>query len=147
MKCPNCHQAEMVTDVRSLTHSYKGNRLEIPNVSGQFCGACDEAVLDADTSRRVSGEMVAFNKQINAAFVEPSFVSRVRKKLALDQRQAAQIFGGGVNAFSRYETGKTKPPVPLLQLLFLLDRHPELLAEIKAGPSFQSDTDKPQRVP
>lgn len=25
----------------------------------------------------------------------------VRKKLALDQREAAEIFGGGVNAFSR----------------------------------------------
>lgn len=147
MKCPNCNQTELVAEVRTLTHSYKGNHLDIHNVRGQFCRACDEAILDADTSRRVSGEMVAFNKQINAAFVEPSFVSRVRKKLALDQRQAAQIFGGGVNAFSRYETGKTKPPVPLLQLLFLLDRHPELLAEIKEGPCFQSDTDKPQRVP
>jgi hypothetical protein len=27
----------------------------------------------------------------------------VRKKLKLDQREAAAIFGGGINAFSRHE--------------------------------------------
>ncbi|MDO9052424.1 MAG: type II toxin-antitoxin system MqsA family antitoxin [Gallionella sp.] len=35
-----------------------------------------------------------------------------RKKLSLDKREAAEIFGGGINAFSRYENGKTKPPWP-----------------------------------
>jgi len=41
--------------------------------------------------------------------------------------------GGGLNAFSRYETGKTKPPLALVKLLRVLDRHPELLAEVKAS--------------
>src|ERR1700691_4202296 len=51
----------------------------------------------------------------------------------LDQREAAQIFGGGINAFSRYENGKTKPPLSLVKLLKVLDRHPELLNEIKVA--------------
>jgi HTH-type transcriptional regulator/antitoxin MqsA len=50
-----------------------------------------------------------------------------------DQRQAAAIFGGGPNAFSRYENGKTKPPVALVKLLMLLDRHPKLLNEVHPG--------------
>ncbi|HEX9174301.1 MAG TPA: type II toxin-antitoxin system MqsA family antitoxin, partial [Telluria sp.] len=41
------------------------------------------------------------------------------------------LFGGGVNAFSRYETGTTKPPLALVKLLKLLDRHPDLLAEVR----------------
>jgi HTH-type transcriptional regulator / antitoxin MqsA len=57
----------------------------------------------------------------------------VRKKLALHQREAAEIFGGGVNAFSRYENGKTKPPLALVKLLKVLDRHPDLLAEVKSA--------------
>ena len=32
-----------------------------------------------------------------------------------DQRQAAELFGGGVNAFSRYENGKTKAAAGLGQ--------------------------------
>ena len=56
----------------------------------------------------------------------------VRKKLHLDQREAAEIFGGGANAFSRYENGKTKPSLALVKLLKVLDRHPDLLGEIRA---------------
>jgi len=42
-------------------------------------------------------------------------------------------FGGGTNAFSRYENGKTKPPLALVKLLMVLDRHPSLLNEVRAG--------------
>ena len=63
--------------------------------------------------------------------IRPSFIDFVRKKLALDQREAGEIFGGGVNAFSRYENGKTKPPLALVKLLKVLDRHPDLLDEVK----------------
>jgi HTH-type transcriptional regulator/antitoxin MqsA len=76
--------------------------------------------------------MLAFNKQVNASMVDPEFIVSVRKKLNLDQREAAELFGGGVNAFSRYENGKTKPPIALVKLLKLLDRHPDLLPEVKA---------------
>ncbi len=60
---------------------------------------------------------------------DSAFIVRVRKKLALDQRQAPAIFGGWPNAFSRYENGKTKPPLALVKLLMLRDRHPKLLNE------------------
>lgn len=74
---------------------------------------------------------VEFNKGVNAAAVEPGFIARVRRKLELDQREAATLFGGGVNAFSRYETGRTRPPLALLRLLRVLERHPDLLEEIR----------------
>lgn len=133
MKCPACGAAKLVRDTRDLTHTYKGETTTIPDVTGQFCPACVEAVLDADESARVSAAMLDFNKQVNASIVDPVFIASVRKKLALDQREAAEIFGGGVNAFSRYENGKTKPPLALVKLLRVLDRHPELLGEVKAN--------------
>ena len=117
MKCPNCGKAELVANVRDMPFVYKG----------------DATVFDAATSRAISAEMKAFGKQVNAAIVDPSFISTVRKKLDLDQREAAEIFGGGANAFSRYETGKTKPPLALVKLLKVLDRHPDLLAEVRMG--------------
>ena len=57
----------------------------------------------------------------------------MRKKLNLGQRQAAEIFGGGVNAFSRYENGKTKPPLSLVKRLKVLERHPDLLNEVRTA--------------
>jgi HTH-type transcriptional regulator / antitoxin MqsA len=132
MKCPSCGAAELVHDSRDMPYTYKGESTITPGVMGEFCPACDEVVLDASESTRVSAAMLEFNKQINAAIVDPGFIANVRKKLALDQREAAEIFGGGINAFSRYENGKTKPPLALVKLLRVLDRHPDLLSEVKA---------------
>ena len=73
-----------------------------------------------------------FQRQVNSAFVDPDDIARVRRKLDLDQRQAAELFGGGVNAFSRYENGKAKPPLALVKLLKVLDRHPAF--SVKSGP-------------
>ncbi|WP_343632158.1 type II toxin-antitoxin system MqsA family antitoxin [Roseateles sp.] len=133
MKCPVCGAAELVQDTRDMEHLYKGNATVIPDVVGDYCPACDECLMEPAESDRVIRAMNDFEKQVNAEAVDPSFIVRVRKKLALDQREAAALFGGGVNGFSRYETGKTQPPLSLIQLLRVLDRHPSLLDEIRAS--------------
>jgi len=131
MKCPSCGRAKLVRDTREVPYTYKGEATTMHAVRGDFCPACGEGVLSAAESSRVSAAMLEFNKEVNAAIVDPAFIARVRKKLALDQRQAAAIFGGGPNAFSRYENGKTKPPLALVKLLMVLDRHPNLLNEVR----------------
>ena len=133
MKCPCCGAAELIHDTRDTPYTYKGETTTIPAVTGDFCPACGEGLFDAQTSRKISAEMRAFGKQINAGIVDPAFISAVRKKLRLDQQEAAALFGGGANAFSRYENGKTKPPLALIKLLKVLDRHPDLLAEVRAA--------------
>ena len=133
MKCPVCGAAELIQDTRDLPYTYKGETTMIASVTGDFCPACAESILGAAESDRVMREMHTFNKQVNASIVDPGFIASVRKKLSLDQREAAEIFGGGVNAFSRYENGKTKPPLALVKLLKVLDRHPDLLSEVKAA--------------
>lgn len=133
MKCEHCDNAELIHDVRDISYTYKGETTLLPLVDGEFCPSCDESILGPAESRRTMDLMLAFNKQVNAAAVDPQFIAAVRKRLLLDQRQAAEIFGGGVNAFSRYENGKTKPPLSTVKLLKLLDKHPELLPEVIAA--------------
>ena len=48
-------------------------------------------------------------------------------------KRSCRNFGGGINAFSRYENGKTKPPLALVRLLKVLERHPELLNEVRSA--------------
>jgi HTH-type transcriptional regulator/antitoxin MqsA len=133
MKCPVCGAAELIHDTRDQPYTYKGETTVIAAVTGAFCPACAESILDAAESNRVMREMRAFSKQVNAAIVDPGFIASVRKKLNLDQREAAEIFGGGINAFSRYENGKTRPPLALVKLFKLLDRHPDLLNEVRTA--------------
>ena len=133
MECPVCGAAQLIHDTRDLPYTYKGETTVIPAVTADYCPACGESITDMAETERVMREMQAFNKQVNAAIVDPAFIVSVRKKLDLGQREAAEIFGGGINAFSRYENGKTKPPLALVKLFKLLDRHPELLGEVRAA--------------
>lgn len=133
MKCPVCGGADLIHDTRDVPYVYKGETTLISGVTGDFCPACAESILDPAETNRVMKEMRQFAKQVNASIVDPLFITRVRKKLDLDQKEAGELFGGGVNAFSRYETGKTRPPLALVKLLRVLDRHPDLINEVKAA--------------
>ncbi len=116
-----------------MPYTYKGESTTIPAVTGDFCPACGEVVLTREHGDRYSEMLGHFQRQVNAAYVDPAYIATMRKRLDLDQRQAAEIFGGGVNAFSRYENGKTKPPLALVKLLKVLERHPDLLNEVRAA--------------
>ncbi len=133
MKCPACGAAELVHDTRDFPYSYKGKSTIFPQITADYCPACGESLLDAAASDHLMQQMRAFNIQVNTATIPTEFIADVRKKLRLDQREAAEIFGGGVNAFSRYENGKTTPPLALIKLLRLLDKHPDLLDEVRAN--------------
>lgn len=132
MKCPNCGGAELVQDTRDVPYTYKGARTKIKAVTARFCPACSEYVATMGEAQRISEEMLAFQRKTNAKRVDPGFLRGVRRKLGLGQKEAGVLFGGGVNAFSRYEKGDIQPPVATVQLLRVLDRHPELLDEVRA---------------
>jgi HTH-type transcriptional regulator / antitoxin MqsA len=132
MKCPVCGGAELVHDMRTVSYTYKSKTKDIHGVEGEYCPSCGEVVLDRLNGDRYSETVRAFQRKVNEEIgVDPVFIARVRKKLNLDQKEAGRIFGGGSNAFSRYERGQSKPPVALIKLLAVLDRHPELISEVK----------------
>lgn len=90
LKCPVCGAAELVRDTRDIPYTYNGESTVIPDVTGDFFPACGESVLDMAQSVRVGEAVTAFNKQVNAAIVDPKFISVVRKKLSaadVDQEQ------------------------------------------------------------
>lgn len=130
MSCLEC-EGSTVHEKRNMPYSYKGDNTLIVAVEGDYCVDCGEVVLDLAESRRVSAAMLEFNKRVNAGIVPPEYITAVRSKLGVNRREAGEIFGGGPNAFSRYESGKTNPSIPLVMMLKLLDKHPDLWDEVK----------------
>ena len=132
MKCPTCGTGKLVQAVRDFPYAYKGKKTAIKAVKGRFCGnrKCRDVVMDMGESVRTSKEMLEFNKKVNAGLTPIDLLTRVREQFNLTQQQAAKVFGGGANAFSRYESGNTRPPVALVKLFKVLNRHPELFKEI-----------------
>ena len=135
MKCPTCEIGNLVAGVRDVPYTYKGKKTVLKAVKGRFCDhrKCREVVMDKDESARASREMLEFNKKVNAELTPIDLLTQVREQLKLTQQQAARVFGGGPNAFSRYESGKTKPPVALVKLFKVLSKHPDLFEEITEG--------------
>ena len=54
-------------------------------------------------------------------------VRRIRKKLALTQKEAGRLIGGGVNAFQKYEAGDILISSGVSNALRMLDRNPDNL--------------------
>lgn len=85
MKCPVCGAAKLVRDTRDLPYTYKGETT-ILKTTGDFCPACGESIHDKEDSERVMREMQVFSRQVNAAIIDPAFIVKARKKLALRER-------------------------------------------------------------
>ena len=77
MKCPVCGAAELIHDTRDLPYTYKGETTTIPAVTGEHCPACSEVILDREHGDRYSEWIGVFQRQVNAAFVAPSFITDV----------------------------------------------------------------------
>jgi len=131
MKCPVCGEVELIHATRDMPYTYKGETTIIAQVEADWCDACGEFLAGPEESSRVMEAMARTRQHINARDGNPELIKHVRKQLRLTQRQAAKIFGGGPNAFSRYEKGDTDAPTALIKLFQLLQKHPELAEEIK----------------
>ncbi len=126
--CPLCGAGTLHDGVKTITQEYKGHLFSSEN-HGAFCDHCVDGFVEFDGAEEAT--WLDFRDRVDAA--EAAELRRIRKKLKLTQLEAAQLAGGGKNAFSRYEHGQAKPVAAVVNLFRLLDRHPELLGELKSG--------------
>ena len=127
-RCSDCGNGVLKKGSKALSVEYKGKSFTIDQ-PGEYCTACDEGIITGadmkETEKRVHDMRAAVD-----GYLTSDEVREIRTRLGLTQHAAAEIFGGGPNAFSRYERGEVRQTRPLDQLLRLLDRHPEHLHEL-----------------
>ncbi len=130
-ECATCYTLDMVYGSWDIVRNFEGVSLTVPGVEGWFCLACGELEFDTPESARSFLEQVRVRQQQERAR-QADELRAIRRRLKLTQRQAAELFGGGANAFSDYERGTTRPARSTVLLLHLLDHHPELLKELRS---------------
>lgn len=124
--CPLCAVGTLADGIRQCAQPYKGHTFHSKE-KGAFCNHCGDGFVEFEQANEAA--WLVFRSTVDAACATE--LANIRKKLKLTQQQAAQIAGGGKNAFSRYERGVTKPVAAVVNLFRLLDRHPELLREVR----------------
>ena len=132
MKCPACGNSEMVTKIKDETLTYGGQSVTLHSMKGDFCSTCGEGIWAEESYLRYTETQAALIRAVKGDVAAD--IRRIRKNLKLTQTELSKVVGIGKVAFSRYERGETRPPGPLVKLLKLVERHPDLLAEM--SPTF-----------
>ncbi len=127
-RCPVCRGGSLERKSMVQRFVYKGRKFKYEQ-PGLYCQSCGEAVLDNSDMEAVEPLLFDFRAKVDG-YLSTGEVRRIRRKLKLTQKEAGELFGGGHNAFSRYESGLSRHPKSTDALLRLLDRRPELLKEI-----------------
>lgn len=127
--CPFCGNESYYHQTKQITLRYKSIPIVIKQ-PGYWCDECKEGVIGGEDRKATQKERQSLRAQIDG-LLTPDKIKEIREELKLTQLSACHIFGGGVNAFSRYERGETPIPRATSQLLLLLKKHPSLLIEIK----------------
>jgi len=126
--CPVCFQGTLRRRVRRIAMDYKGRLFE-QEQPGDWCDVCGEGILNGEDLQATEPAWLAFRDAVDRE--EGQALARIRRKLKLTQAEAAKLTGGGKNAFSRYERGEVRPLPAVLNLFKLLDKHPELLDDLR----------------
>ena len=128
MKCPECG-APMVRETRRVELQYQDATSSV-NLDGWWCTKCSEGILDGKALMKEERAFKTLKAKVDDV-LPPAEVVRIRERLGMSQRQAAQLLGGGVNSFHKYEKGEAAVSTSMSQLLRLLDLHPELVRELE----------------
>lgn len=129
-QCSACGARNMAFAVRDQSMPYKGETITVTGLPGWHCPDCGESEFTSSAdAERFEKDVAAAMLQIDAS--QAKELRTIRKHLGLKQAEAAEIFGGGVNAFSEYERGIRQPAKSTVLLLKLLNRHPDLLPEVR----------------
>jgi HTH-type transcriptional regulator/antitoxin MqsA len=125
--CAECGSGKLTRFTDESVPLHDGT--QVAGLSGVRCADCGEVYLDAASQARfvAAGDARVLAKRNE----DRAMLVRVRKKLNLTQREAAHLTGGGHNAFSRYERGEASPLPAVVNLFRLLDKHPNLLNEVR----------------
>ncbi len=127
-KCPICDGNLQYTK-KMTKHSYKGHTKSFEQ-SGDFCKSCGEGFLSPKDLRSTKEKIINFHRQVDH-LLSTDELKRIRKKIGLKQQEASELFGGGIRAFSKYETAKSNQSKPLDILFRLMDNNTLCLDDIR----------------
>ena len=119
-ECPICGNNKITRDIRNAVFEYKGQKITIKQ-PGLYCDECGEAFYDSNDIKATKKELADFKRKVDNLLTSQE-IKRIRKKLSLTQKNASLLFGGGVRAFYKYESGEINQTKSVDLLLRLLDR-------------------------
>lgn len=127
--CPSCEQGLLSPFHDRETFTYKGQSFTLENLEFSKCDTCGTQMVIPAQERRNSARVRDEFRKIDG-YLTGEEIKAVRKRLNFTQIEASTLFGGGVNAFSKYERSEIVQSKAMDRLLRLLDTHPDALQSL-----------------
>lgn len=118
MHCGFCGKDELQSVTETEHFQYRDKSLEVDGYSYSVCAACGEEVVTPD-QMKINQRLVADAKRRADGFLASAEIRQLRDRLALSQADAGKVFGGGPNAFYKYENGEVMQSQAVDRLMVL----------------------------
>lgn len=128
--CPNCEEGSLRLATYADTFKNGNSTIEVAGLECYVCDHCD-AGPQFEQQIRSNHLRVANAKRRAAGLLEGAAIRAIREQLRLSQQDAAQLFGGGANAFSKYERGEVVQSDSMDRLLRMGAMYPLLVEELR----------------
>lgn len=127
--CPACERGTLSARRGDDVFTFDGEQLVARNNEFSLCDFCEEEIVTEEQGRRNECRF-ADVKRAHMGLLSSSEIMRIREELGITQREASEVFGGGANAFSKYERGEVLQSRAMDLLLRLARDCPEARREL-----------------
>lgn len=127
--CPLCEEGNLHEEQEEIQISYKKSLINV-QTKHSVCDCCEVEQLTTEQARQNKRASIAAKKHAEGLLTGKE-VQALRKKLNLDQKTAAQLFGGGSKAFSKYENDDVMQSEAMDNLMRIALKRPDTLEILK----------------
>lgn len=108
--------------------SYKGSLLSI-SMEYSVCNECEREFVSKQQILKNDSRIRDAKKSVDGLLTSTE-IYHARTSMKLTQEQASLVFGGGKNAFSKYERAEVSQSVAMDKLIRICLKHPVVLHEL-----------------
>lgn len=116
MLCPVCEEGKLSPSTYDAEFDWDNIHVQIHGMECCVCDACGSDPVMPDQLRRNQRRIADARRSANGLLTGGE-IRRLRESLGLTQQEAAAVFGGGANAFSKYERGDVTQSVAMDNVL------------------------------
>jgi len=126
MICSSCEQGNLVPSVFADDFRHNDSSVHVEELECYVCDRCGADPVYSDQIRR-NQLRIADAKRRADGLLTGGEIRSIRDYLGITQQEAATLFGGGANAFSKYERGDVLQSVAMDRLLKAAAFFPDLI--------------------
>ena len=127
--CPMCDSNSLTAARYSTLFAHGASKILVEDLEKYDCAACHSDPIFPDQVRRNQIKIADARRRADG-FLTSTEIRQIRNRLGLPQSAAANVFGGGDNAFSKYERGEVIQSFQMDRLLRLAVDVPAVMSQL-----------------